>query len=599
MGDYMKKIFTLLLSAILVFVSLCVTYADAGAKLSIPVVTKAEAVSAAENYLMLTVPELTDEMDLKDGFTIKYNKSYPFGYNISYRRIINGIPYGTDCISMFVDSETAEVSNFQVNFSDDIIIGDKTQLIDKSAAREQFIAASGLELRYNKKISGKNISTYLTYTADEDFVINAETSNTISVPYELPIDKYFNVTYMSEKTSDTAYFDSTVLSASSADNIVRSIPEFGVMDYYTTVSANYLRSQDGTYLITILYEYGNNTKTVTVNAINGIPIEYENNSVSYVSSEKSSQTDNIDNFTEKYYSDYLKQTIRYQYINDDYTVCLYERQVEGIPYKSNGLYVCYDNYGNLKYVSFAWDNIEFARPDEILSLEEAYSAFFQRCDLELSYFKRDNGQIVPIYKTSSSGTGIIDAVSGRQLNYDGSLYYSEKALNYIDINTHYASEAAIRLSDCDIYVSSGNVSLDEYISQQEYLLLISELITGTKPILNTTGILTDDQREMLYTYMYSENVITKSETDYTSYVTRAGAVKYLIRILGYGTVADMTEIFIPHFTDSSSIPASLQGYVELARSLGIINGYDDNSFRANDYITNGDSLIMVYNYLKR
>ena len=141
--------------------------------------------------------------------------------------------------------------------------------------------------------------------------------------------------------------------------------------------------------------------------------------------------------------------------------------------------------------------------------------------------------------------------------------------------------------------------LNDNISQQEYLLLISELISGTKPILNTTGILTDDQREMLYKYMISKGILANEEVAYTNYITRADAVKYLIRVLGYGVVGDMSEIFIRHFSDTDTIPKQLVGYIELARSMGIVNGHGDNTFRPNEYVTNGDSLIMVYNYLRR
>ena len=172
-------------------------------------------------------------------------------------------------------------------------------------------------------------------------------------------------------------------------------------------------------------------------------------------------------------------------------------------------------------------------------------------------------------------------------------------MNYIDINSHYSGNIANKMSDCDIYVSSGHVFLSDHISQQEYLLLISEFIDGTKPVLNTTGMLTDDQIEMLYAYMYSNNIMSPEETDYKGYVTRADAVKYFLRILGYGTVGDMSEIFIKHFNDSHLISKEHIGYVELARSMGIISGSTDNKFKPNEFLTNGDSLIIMYNYLKK
>ena len=249
-------------------------------------------------------------------------------------------------------------------------------------------------------------------------------------------------------------------------------------------------------------------------------------------------------------------------------------------------------------MSFAWDNVEFSSIENIVPIDYAYEQFFKKNGLELTYHQRNNGLLTPVYKKSSTGTGIFDAESGRQLNYDGSYYYSTKTMNYLDIDNHYAAYAANTLSNCDIYVSSGNIFLEDYITQQEFLLLISEFINGTKPVLNTTGILTEDQREMLYAYMYENGIITRAETDYTGYVTRANAVKYFLRILGHGTIGEMSEIFVRHFTDAAEIPVDALGYVELSRSLGIIHGSLNNCFKPNDFMTNGDSLIMMYNYLK-
>ena len=594
----MNKVFCLILTILYAF-SAASAFASGNNKIILPLLSKPQALDAATEYITNAYPHLLSEIDVKNVFDIKYNKSAPYGYSITFPRVINGIPYNTDSVRMFMDGVNGNISAFTIDFNNELIPSVYDTLISQKDAEEKFISAMGLELRFNKIIKNNSVQTYLTYTAKEDFLINAETGNTIPLPYALPTDGYFDITHMSEKTSGSTYFDMSVLSTDEADTIARNIPEFGITDEYNTISANYLRSNDGTYLITMSYISGTASKTVTVNAINGTPVEFENSTMLLTNSAKTDQTETINEFVEKYYSEYLDKTVRYQTLTEDYTVCLYERQVDGIPYKSNGLYICFDNYGTLRYVSFAWDNAEFKIPDEMLNSEDAYKMFFQRCGLELSYFKRDNNQLTPVYKKSSSGTGIIDASTGRQLNYDGTYYYSEKYLNYIGLNTHYAAEAATKLSDCDIYVSSGGVFLNDNISQQEYLLLISELISGTKPILNTTGILTDDQREMLYKYMISKGILANEEVAYTNYVTRADAVKYLIRVLGYGVVGDMSEIFIRHFSDTDTIPKQLVGYIELARSMGIVNGHGDNTFRPNEYVTNGDSLIMVYNYLRR
>lgn len=567
-----------------------------GAELmTIPMVSKQDALLIAKNFIAEKCPEIADSINT-DNASISHSKSYPYGYNITFPRIINNIEYEENYVSLFIDSKNGQVNTYTKNFSTDIITEDSSSVIDKGSAENIYKSAFGIHLQYNKKIAGNKIYTYLTYTAD-DFMVNAITGNTIVTPYYIPTDSYFDIINTAEKVSEYVD-DGSSISISDANDIIRNIPELGISDDYRIVSVDYLKNHDDTHLINLLFKNGNYTKEVALNAKTGLLVEYTDNSADIVSPLNPDMESVAESFAEKYYGDYSNQFIKRKNSEDNYTVLLYERHVNDIPYKSNGLYVSYYN-GKLKKVSFAWDNTEFMPTDNIVSEEYAYKQFFEKCGLELIYFKRDNGILTPVYKKSSNGTGIIDAESGRQLNYDGSFYYTPKEMKYLDTDTHYAGKIASILSDCDIYASSGNVYLEDYITQEEYLLLISEFINGTKPILNTTGILTDDQREMLYAYMYSNGIIDRSEADYTAFVTRADAVKYLLRILGHGTVGEMSDIFITHFEDADTIPENLVGYVELARSLGYINGSTNNCFKPNEFLTNGDSLIIIYNYLSK
>ena len=563
--------------------------------MAVPKVSKETALKNVQSFIYEFCPEILGDIDI-DSALITYSKAYPYGYNIIFTRLINGIEYKENNISFFADSKHGQVVSYTKNFTDDINAETSSDIISLQNAQDIYKNAFGISLQYNKKIVNNKIETYLTYTAD-DLMINAITGNTVITPYYIPVDGYFDVVNTAEKVSE--YIDDgTSLSISDANDIVLSIPELEVSDDYRIISVDYLKNHDDTHLITLIYKNGNYTKEVTLNAKTGLLTEYNDNSADPLFDDSISNETKAESFAEKYYGHYSDEFTKRKKSQDNYNVILYERLVNNIPYKSNGLYISYYK-GKLKKVSFAWDKAEFENTDEIVSEEFAYNQFYDKCGLELTYFKRENGVLTPVYQKSSKGTGIIDAQSGRQLNYDGSYYYNPKEMNYLDINTHYAGGIASKLSDCDIYVSSGNVYLEDYITQEEYMLLISEFIKGTKPIINTTGILTDDQREMLYAYMYTNGIMERSEADYTSYITRADAVKYLLRILGHRTIGEMSDIFITHFDDSSSVPQHLIGYVELARSLGLVNGSTDNCFKPNEFLTNGDSLIIIYNYLKK
>ncbi len=562
--------------------------------MTVPNVSKQDAIDIAVTFIKDHCFEIADSISV-ESVSISHTKSYPYGYNITFPRIINGIVYRENNVSFFIDSKNGQIVSFIKNFDSNIQIEESTELIDIETAENIYKIAVGMNLQYNKKIVNNKIRTYLTYTAD-DVIINAATQNIIVTPYSIPKEGYFDVLNTAEKVSE--YTDNgTVLSISDANSIIRNMSELEISHEYSISSVDYLKNHDDTHLISILYKNGNNTKKVTLNAQNGVLAEYTDSSVDIYTSVNNSEAV-AEGFAAKYYADYSNQFLKKKSSDGQSTALLYERTVNGIPYKSNGLYI-YCLNGKIKNISFAWDNTEFSPSDYIISADEAYEHFFDKCGLELTYYKRDKGILTPVYRKSSTGTGIFDAESGRHLNYDGTFYMNPKEINYGDINRHYAGNVAKKLSDCDIYVSSGNVYLDDKITQQEYLLLISEFIDGTKPVLNTTGVLSDDQAEMLYAYMYSNGIMERSEANYSGYITRADAVKYLLRILGHGTVGDMSEIFIPHFADAEQVPQNLIGYVELARSLGLINGSTDNRFKPNEHLTNGDSLIIIYNYLTK
>ena len=560
--------------------------------MTVPKVSKESALKTAIDFTESQCPEIAKELSTDD-VVITHTKSYPYGYSITFPRIIGGIVYRENNVSLFIDSKNGQVVSFSKNFDNNIVIENSGEISDTETAEDTYKLAMGMSLQYNKKIINNKIRTYLTYTSD-DIIINAATLNTIITPYVISKENYFDVLNTAEKVS--AYVDDgTVISISEANDIIREFDELEITHDYAIASADYLKNYDDTHLISILYKSGNNQKKATLNAKNGTLVEYTDASADINTQEKNSEYI-AENFAEKYYKEYENYFVKRKSTEADNAVLLYERTVNGITYKSNGLYIYCVN-GKIKNVSFAWDNTEFESPDGIISEDEAYANFFSKCGLELTYYKRDNGVLTPVYRKSSNGTGIFDAFSGRHLNYDGTFYMNPKEISYGDINRHYAGEIAKKLSDCDIYVSSGNVHLDENIAQQEYLLLISEFIDGTKPVINTTGVLNDDQTEMLYAYMYSNGIMDRSEANHSGYVTRADAVKYLLRILGHGTIGDMWEIFTPHFADSDQIPEHLRGYVELARSLEIVKGSTDNRFKPDEYLTNGDSLIIIYNYL--
>ena len=76
-------------------------------------------------------------------------------------------------------------------------------------------------------------------------------------------------------------------------------------------------------------------------------------------------------------------------------------------------------------------------------------------------------------------------------------------------------------------------------------------------------------------------------------VTRAEMAKIVVDMLGDANFAEALSYTTPSFTDASTIPSWAIGDVNLAASLGIINGFPDGSFQPNAPVTIVEAEAMI------
>ncbi len=231
-------------------------------------------------------------------------------------------------------------------------------------------------------------------------------------------------------------------------------------------------------------------------------------------------------------------------------------------------------------------------------LFRSYEQFFKNVGLSLTYRTSSDGFASPAYIVNPQIPAIIDAMSGEVLTYDGKPFKPSRSLMYVGLEGHYANTAAISLADCDIFVSQGDVFLDDYIYQKDFIALLAAILPEGMPIYEKQSGMTDEDYEMIYNLFITKDVIEKAAVNYNAYVTRQEAVKYLLRSAGYKDVAELKGIFKMPFHDSDEISPELYGYVAIARGLKLISG-SYGYFEPQKNLTNADALIMVYNYLRR
>ena len=76
-------------------------------------------------------------------------------------------------------------------------------------------------------------------------------------------------------------------------------------------------------------------------------------------------------------------------------------------------------------------------------------------------------------------------------------------------------------------------------------------------------------------------------------ITRAQFCKVVVTAMGRATTAAGLAGLQPTFTDGATIPTWAWGYVNVAVYMGIINGYADGSFKANNPVTYAESVTML------
>ncbi len=181
------------------------------------------------------------------------------------------------------------------------------------------------------------------------------------------------------------------------------------------------------------------------------------------------------------------------------------------------------------------------------------------------YDKESTARLV--YKTNLSGVRI-SAITGERVNYSGKPVTEEYDGDFSDISDHWAQNYITVLADLGIIERTPEFAPDSYITEGEFRNLLSAAYF---------------------------NIFDESESEN---FTRLVAVKYIIKSLGYDTVAEL-DIYRTEFADNPEITLSDVGYVAIAYGLGIIDGdAGTKTFRPNEKITKAEAAKLIVETLK-
>ena len=571
-------------------------------------------------------------------------------YYLSYYRVINGVPFYNDRVTVNINRETGALQDFSRQWTDNLTFPAVTGTLSMQKAQEAYTKNLGLKLIYKYTNTDDVLKAYAVYTPVYDnagYGVNALTGELqrTSGGYYYGFGGSAVATASSKNMRDGAVGvqlnpdeakavenASKLMSKDEAEKIARNA-KFLNITVDSKLQSNYLNTnwpskEDYVWSLQFNKPAGDKNKYdeytyVAINAKSGEITSFNRSMQAFDSTVKpkgdiTAAKAAVDAFLQENYPQYYRQSeydklASESYLNGSSNTSfnfIYSRIVNGIAFPDNGLNVTYDNInGTITGFNLTWFNIAFPSV-KALGIPAASEKLLNLVGLDLNYkfeYSNDpvnikiaanlpvNSKVVLVYTLIQNKPLFLDADTGSLLNNDGSIYKETVKVNYSDIKGNTAEKQIMVLADNGVYLEGAQFNPNSAITQRDFLTLLSKTLNYYGPVIRATS--TEKDVDELYAFMQREGIVKAGEKAPDSGVTREDAVKYLIRALKYDKVADIKGIFNIGFKDKASISPNLSGHVAIASGLGIVDA-KSAEFKPKAKMTRGESAIMIYNYLQ-
>lgn len=599
-------------------------------KSRIPKHTKAEALKAAETWAMKLQGERFKLTKPKDNPNQEYYNRYSDVYSFDFVRMHEGVEVTPNTMTIQLDKNTLKIRSFYMTW-DNQSLPNKAKAISLEKALEIFKDKLGIELSYNLIYGSTNEEpkAILAYTLkNSNNPIDAITGEVLNNVYRI---YYAMDSNMAERAAaspvpvtpqEQAVIDdqSKYITKEDAEQVVRQhikiadnmkLERASLNPGYSKINASWTFDWRSTSLVDGSYVY----VSAQVDAINKELRHYNINKYN----EKIDKTAKAieKDAAKKIAEEFLKKIQPDKFAKTEYRASKeldnimpdrqrtynfnYIRVENGIPCPSNALYVSIDQFtGEVISYSAGWYDINFPKPENVMSLDKAYETLFKTVKFGLEYVYHypsindyDKKEIRLTYALENTNI-LMDAANGQMLNYDGTPVKSKDKSSYVDIKGHKAEDAINTLIDMGILVPESNTfAPDSNMLQKDFIKLLVNSLQEYYPMPVT--------KESPYDNVYNEAIkrklISENEKNPDAVVTRQDAAKMLVRALNYGVLAEKGSMFAASFKDASSITAAYKGYAVIAAELGIVPAVE-GSFNPTTTLTKGDAAIIIVNYLK-
>jgi len=621
-------------------------------KNSKPTYLKEELTKNATEFIEKVAPSISKSIVLD---SVTFSGVYSGTYSYTFLRTENGVLMPDNKVLVAVNYETGEVKSFNASWTYNLSIPDSTIAITIEEAREKIGENVNMNLVYRNKTEevdgNKVVKAYLVYIPDKSYMaVDAKTGQIYDTKNEFfDMSEYSGVEseklmvngvmkdmaveegMLTEEEIEKINEMAGLITKEDAILAVTSKSDVLLLDENAkAVTARLNQKYDYTSAKNVGYVWNlnfNDPRSIdansndtyrayanaSVDAKTGKLLSFNSSVRSYYDSEENKWEDVKVEYSSKECQDTFEKFVRsleedkflnsrlsntnsssyilkYNYIDGkrlpvyggySYNYC---RVNEGIDYTYDGISGNVDGVtGKIYSYNVNWtDNIEFESPRNAMSPEDAYKAYSNKDGFELvyeiynkhyiennptneQYYDYSDLYILEkdsrlVYRTDINPQ-YISPFTGAQLNYLGEVYEDVNEKEYLDIDGFWGERDIKLITDMGYTFCGDDFLPNEIISTEEWFKLL----------------------ELVGSYT------SKKEYEDLEKVTKLDAVKMIVKNLGLENVAELSDIYKISFNDVNED----NGYIALAKGLGIVSGDSNGSFYPSKELTRIEAVCMV------
>ena len=556
----------------------------------------------------------------------------PVGYTFHWERVVNGVPFPANGVSIEVSGDTGQVTGYYLSCMQ-AAFPDAAKAISPERARQVFEGAGMLELQYYQPGSqgataGGTQPVLLVYKLvhPSEGVIDAISG----VPLVNNINPKLPAGFITNGTQAAVKYDAAAISLTPEEiGEVHKLAGFQSQDQATAAFRKWvpaaarmvLVSADlaadrlaGVYCwnLTLKSDLPNRPDNVTarLNALTGellgfdyYPVVgswrwgYLDRAGAHKMAGEFLQAIQLQRFTEVKQEQDFSPTPGWGIKYSPFQHFNYRRMINDIPFPANYMAVNVDTHARrLVHYELNWTSPSFPAPQGALSLQQAYAAFLKNRPQTLIYVRDDRTGIInlvyqPQAQPGMPATDLIDARTGTPLDYNGQPAAPLAVPHrFNDIAGNYAVKEIELLGQAGLFGEYGSAfHPNEPVSAASLLRAVLKLHEGPGGY--------DQMPDQEVLKQAKDRGWVKEDMQPGNAVTREVLARMVVRMLGLERAAEVRGIYKLPFDDAAAIAPDATGYVALAWGLGIMKE-DGSRFNPQQPVSRAEAAAVLFRAFK-